>query len=150
MTTSDQYADILQKLCDSQPLAVLATVAGSEPYTSLVAVAFSHDLRNLYFATPRATRKWHNLLTNAKVSFLIDNRSNQVADFRQAAAATVIGTARELTGGDRQDGHHLYLVKHSHLDDFLAGSDCALFQVTVDKIYLVTRFQTVKKFDFST
>lgn len=52
MTTSDQYADILQKLFDSQPLAVFATVAGSGPYTSLVAVAFSLDLRNLYFAHP--------------------------------------------------------------------------------------------------
>jgi heme iron utilization protein len=149
MTTSDNFPDILRELCYNQPLAVLATTAGSAPYANLVAIAFALDLHHLFFATSRATRKWHNLSTNPQVSFLMDNRSNQVTDFSQAAAATILGTAKELTGVVREEGRNLYLAKHPHLGDFLAAPACALFQVTIEQIYLVTHFQEVMKFDFS-
>ena len=149
MTTSDSFPDILQDLCRNQPLAVLATTAGSAPYANLVAVAFALDLHHLFFATPRATRKWHNLSSNPEVSLLIDNRSNQVGDFSKAAAATILGSAQELTGVDREAGRKIYLAKHSHLTDFLAAPSCALFQVTIEQIYLVTHFQEVMRFDFS-
>ncbi len=149
MTTSDKLPDILQELCRNQPLAVLATAAGSAPYTNLVAVAFTMNLRHLFFATSRTTRKWHNLSSNPLVSFLMDNRSNEVADFSKATAATIVGSAKELIGVDREVGRNLYLTKHPHLSEFLAGPDCALFQVTIEQIYLVSRFQEVMKFDFS-
>ena len=97
MNNTAESNDILQKLCAGQPLAVLATDAGSRPYASLVAVTVTPDLRHLYFATLRATRKWANLAGNHHVSLLIDNRSNQVTDFSRAAAATVIGTAEEVS-----------------------------------------------------
>lgn len=149
MTTSDNIPDILQELCRKQPLAVLATAAGSAPYTNLVAVAFALDLHHLFFATARSTRKWHNLVSNPQVSLLMDNRSNQVADFSQAAAVTILGTAQELTGVICEEGRILYLAKHPHLSGFLAAPDCALFQVTIAQIYLVTHFQEVMQFDFS-
>lgn len=148
MTTSEKFPDILRELCHNQPLAVLTTAAGSAPYANLVAVVFALDLRHLFFATSRATRKWHNLSYNPQVSLLMDNRSNQVADFSHAAAATILGTAKELTGVDREVGQNLYLAKHPHLTDFIAAPDCAFFQVTIAQIYLVTRFQEVMHFDF--
>lgn len=141
--------DILKELCHRQPLAVLATAAGAAPYANLVAVVFSLDLRRLYFATSRATRKWQNLSDNPQVSLLLDNRSNQVADFTDAAAATVLGTAREMTGMDRTEGQNLYLAKHPHLAGFLAAPGCALFEVSIARIYLATHFQEVRQFDFS-
>lgn len=149
MATFNNFPDILKELCCNQPLAVLATAAGSAPYANLVAVAFALDLRHLFFATSRATRKWHNLSSNPQVSLLIDNRSNQVTDFSKAAAATILGTAKELTGAVREDGQNLYLAKHPHLTVFLAAPACALFQVTIAQIYLVTHFQEVMQFDFS-
>lgn len=148
MTTFDNFPDVLNELCGNQPLAVLATAAGSAPYANLVAVACTLDLRNLYFATSRATRKWRNLATNPQVSLLMDNRSNQAKDFSQAAAATLLGTAKELTGLKRQEGQDFYLAKHPHLSQFLATPDCVFFQVTVHHIYLVTQFQEVIQFDF--
>lgn len=148
MTTTN-FPDILKELCHGQPLAVLATVAGSVPYSNLVAVAFDLDLHHLFFATSRATRKWQNLSTNPQVSLLMDNRSNQVADFSKAAAATILGTAKELTGEDREKGENIYVAKHPHLTDFLAAPGCALFKVTIEQIYLVTNFQEVMQFDLS-
>ncbi|MBU1568653.1 MAG: pyridoxamine 5'-phosphate oxidase family protein [Proteobacteria bacterium] len=149
MNPSDNFPDILQELCCNQPLAVLATAAGSAPYANLVAVAFALNLHHLFFATSRDTRKWHNLSSNPQVSLLIDNRSNQVEDFSKAAAATIIGTVKELNEADREEGQKLYLAKHPHLTEFIAAPDCALFKVTIERIYLVTHFQKVMQFDFS-
>jgi heme iron utilization protein len=142
-------SEILRKLCVGQTLAALATDAGASPYASLVAVAVTPDLRRLYFATPRATRKCANLAGNRKVALLMDNRSNQVTDFSRAAAATILGTAEELTGAQREAGLVVYLDRHPHLAEFTDSPSCALFQVQIDRIYLVTRFQNVMEFHFS-
>jgi nitroimidazol reductase NimA-like FMN-containing flavoprotein (pyridoxamine 5'-phosphate oxidase superfamily) len=149
MNNTPEKTDILKELCTGQPLAVLATDAGSRPYASLVAVAVTTDLRHLYFATLRATRKWANLAGNHHVSLLIDNRSNQVTDFSRAAAATVIGTAEELSGAELESGLAIYLGRHPHLAEFTASPSCALFRVKIASIYLVTRFQNVMEFHFS-
>ncbi len=148
MKATAENNDILQELCTGQSLAVLATDAGGGPYANLVAIAVSRDLRQLYFATPRATRKWANLTGNNQVSLLIDNRSNQVADFSWAAAATILGTAEELAGTERKEGLDLYLARHPHLGEFTASPSCALFRVQIASIYLVTRFQNVMEFHF--
>ena len=149
MNNTAESNDILQKLCAGQPLAVLATDAGSRPYASLVAVTVTPDLRQLYFATLRATRKWANLARNHHVSLLIDNRSNQVTDFSRAAAATVIGTAEELSGAELETGLAIFLRRHPHLAEFTASPSCALFRVRISSIYLVTRFQNVMEFHFT-
>lgn len=146
--TVEQLA-IAQELCRSQPLAVLATNGGSHPYVNLVAVALTEDLRTLYFATPRATRKWTNLTRDPHVSLLMDNRSNQVADFRHAAAATLLGTALETDDAEREKGLAIYLRRHPHLADFATAPSCALFKMQVERIYLVTRFQNVMEFHFT-
>ena len=79
MNIPAEHLPILQELCHTQPLAALATDAGSHPYASLVAVAVTNNLRSLYFATPRATRKWANLTRNPQVSLLLDNQRSAVA-----------------------------------------------------------------------
>lgn len=149
MNNSAENNVILKELCAGQPLAVLATDAGKGPYTSLVAVATTPDLHQLYFATLRATRKWTNLAGNHHVSILIDNRSNQVTDFSRAAAATILGNAEELSGPELETGLTIFLKRHPHLAVFTASPSCALFGVQIASIYLVTRFQNVTEFHFS-
>lgn len=149
MNNSSEQHDILQRLCSDQPLAVLATDAGHAPYTSLVAVAVSPDLHQLYFATLRATRKWANLAANHQVSLLIDNRSNLPSDFSRAAAATLLGSAEEVRGAELETGLAIFLRRHPHLAEFTAAPGCALFRVQIASIYLVTHFQNVREFHFS-
>jgi hypothetical protein len=43
MNIPAEHLPILEELCRSQPLAALATDAGSKPYVSLVAVAVTDD-----------------------------------------------------------------------------------------------------------
>lgn len=148
MNDTAENREILQELCTGQPLAVLATNAGASPYASLVAVVITPDLRQLYFATPRATRKWANLAGNPQVALLIDNRSNQVTDFSRAAAATLLGVAEELQGDERKAGLVVYLARHPHLAEFVAAPSCAFLRVQIARIYLVTRFQQVVEYHF--
>jgi heme iron utilization protein len=133
----------LRKLFRSQPLAVLATQNQGQPYASLVAFASSDDLKSFYFATTRSTRKYAYLSGDSRVAVLVDNRSNKVSDFRWAMAATVTGTAAEVTRRERKSAMDRYLAKHPHLSDFVHSPTCALCKIRVQTFFVVTRFQSV-------
>ena len=136
---------IIRELLESQRLAVLSTQMSGRPYSNLIAFAASGDLKDIVFATPRASRKYSNLMAEPRVSLLIDNRSNQEADFGQASAVTVLGTAIEAIDSDREKYLRLYLHKHPYLKEFVTAPSCALIQVKVEKFIVVTRFQEVRE-----
>lgn len=143
MADQERLQDMIRSLLQTQPLAVLATQSQGQPYTNLMAFAATHDLKQVVFATNRATRKFANLLADPRVALLVDNRANNPADFTDAAAVTLLGRAWELQGRERQPYLELYLAKHPYLQEFVAAPACALLQVTVEKCILVTRFQEV-------
>ncbi len=143
MKETQQIKKILSGLFTSQKLAVLATHQKGQPYGSLVAFAAASDLKSLFFATTRATRKFANLKSDPRVSMVFDNRSNRVADFRKAVAATALGRAGEVRGKEREKLAGLYLAKHPHLKDFLNSPTCALVKMRVEVYYVVWRFQNV-------
>lgn len=149
MYHSNDLTNQLLDLFTTQPLAVLSTDSDSRPYTSLVAFASSSDLRRLFFATNRDTRKYANLRSNSRVALLVDNRTNRVEDFSSAVAVTVLGDSRELAGAERDDAEGLYLGKHPHLREFVSSPNCALVEVAVNSLYLVSRFQNVTEFHFN-
>jgi general stress protein 26 len=88
LSEESELEHFIRELFESQKLAVLGTQNEGQPYANLVAFAPSHDLKCLYFVTARATRKYANIEADARVTVLIDNRSNQDSDFSQAAAVT--------------------------------------------------------------
>ncbi len=133
----------LRDLFNSQRFGVLATLEQTHPYLNLVAFAEADDLRSIFFATTRATRKYSNLSSKSGVAMLVDNRSNEVADLRHAIAVTIIGTATELEGNEKLDGARLYLAKHPHMNEFLASPTTALIRLQVRTCYVVSRFQNV-------
>jgi nitroimidazol reductase NimA-like FMN-containing flavoprotein (pyridoxamine 5'-phosphate oxidase superfamily) len=133
----------LKKLLQSQPLAVLATQSRGQPYASLIAFASSDDLKSLYFATTRSTRKYANLSSDSRVAVLVDNRSNKASDFRWAMAATATGTAKEVDPDEKEGTLDLYLSKHPHLKEFVHSPTCALCEIRVQTFFVVTRFQHV-------
>lgn len=145
MTDTAGAKKIVQNLLNTQRLAVLSTQMSGRPYNNLIAFAASGDLKDIVFATPRASRKYANLMAEPRVSLLIDNRSNQEADFGQASAVTVLGTAIEAIDSDREKYLRLYLHKHPYLKEFVTAPSCALMQVKVEKFIVVTRFQEVRE-----
>jgi hypothetical protein len=99
----------------------------------------AENLEELYFATARTTRKFRNLSQDNRVSMLIDNRSNEISDFHHAMAVTVLGTAAELNGIQKEQVKKIYLSKHPYLTDFVSSGSCGLVLIQVEK-YVLVRF----------
>jgi nitroimidazol reductase NimA-like FMN-containing flavoprotein (pyridoxamine 5'-phosphate oxidase superfamily) len=143
LSAESELENLVRALFDSQRLAVLATQREGQPYANLIAFAASDDLKKVYFATGRATRKYANIEADARVTVLIDTRSNQDSDFSQAAAVTATGRAKEVVNSERNEVLAVYLAKHPMLEEFVQSPTCALLQVEVQTYYLVRRFQHV-------
>ncbi len=133
----------LRQLLDSRYVGVLATSKEDWPYANLVAFAVPDNIYEMIFATPRQSRKYENLAANPKVSMLMDDRSNNIEDLRDAVAATAIGTAVEAAGSERERCLVIYAARHPHLDDFARSASTAVFRITVEKYVMVSRFQNV-------
>jgi nitroimidazol reductase NimA-like FMN-containing flavoprotein (pyridoxamine 5'-phosphate oxidase superfamily) len=143
LSEESELEQLIRDLFASQKLAVLGTQNRGQPYANLIAFAASEDLTSLYFVTGRATRKYANIEADARVTVLIDNRSNQDSDFSQAAAVTATGAAQEVVGSKRDEVLAIYLAKHPMLEEFVRSPTCALLRVEVQTYYLVRRFQNV-------
>ena len=144
MTEDDlQLKKLLRELFRSQLFAALATQQLTRPYNNLVAFAATDDLKNIIFATRRATHKYSNLLANNNVSMLIDNRTNRDSDFRNAVAVTAVGSAEEVRESELEGLLSLYLIKHHNLEKFVHSPESALFKIKVKRYYAVRNFQEV-------
>jgi nitroimidazol reductase NimA-like FMN-containing flavoprotein (pyridoxamine 5'-phosphate oxidase superfamily) len=138
----------VRTLLASQRFAVLSTQEKDHPYMNLVAFAETGDLRTILLATTRATRKYANITAKSGVALLVDNRSNEVADIREAIAVTVIGTACEVSESLRERLGRVYLEKQPHMKEFLSSPSTALIKVDVESYILVSSFQEVVTLDF--
>lgn len=143
----DEIKEVLRDLFTQQALAVLATQASHGPYTTLVGFAATQDLKYIFFVTSRSTRKYAALKSNPEISMLIDSRTNQASDFRDAVAVTALGRAHEIDKEANKDIVALYLAKHPHLEDFVSSPTCAVIRLEVRKYTVVTRFQHVMTLD---
>jgi nitroimidazol reductase NimA-like FMN-containing flavoprotein (pyridoxamine 5'-phosphate oxidase superfamily) len=148
MSENERYVeDTIGALFGTQKLAVLSTHEAGQPYSSLVAFVATEDLKHLYFATARNTRKYRNLDIDPRVSMLMDSRSNTNSDIHTTIAVTVTGTAAEVQGQEKNEVEGLYLSRHPYLRDFIGAESCALMRVAVETYYLVSHFQEVTKLD---
>jgi hypothetical protein len=125
------------------PLGVLATCGPEGPHTSLVGIAFTEDLRAMFFVTTRSSRKFRNLMLTPAASVLVDDRRNKVTDFRDASAVSVVGITREVGERERERSTEIYLERHPYLRGFLSSPTTALLVMAVKGLSLVTRFQKV-------
>ena len=143
MAENAELTELLRDLFSSQLLAVLGTQSENGPYGNLVAFAATGDLKLLLFATLRSTRKYQNIADAPKAAMVIDNRSNQEADFNGAVAVTATGSVIEVPESERDALQKVYLAKHPQLHDFLESPACALLKVEVDHYHIVRLFQQV-------
>lgn len=139
----EEVRDRLRRLLHDQPLGVLATSGPDATHATLVAFAATDDLREIVFATSRATRKFEMLQRNPRAALLVDDRSNEVRDFRDASAATAHGLAAEVERSRLDELRGLYLARHPYLEDFVRAPSCALLSIAVATYDLVGNFQEV-------
>jgi len=149
MKKNEKFRERISELFCSQKLAALSTHSDGQPYTSLVAFFAAEDLRCLYFVTPRTTRKFANLKTDSRVALMVNNSSNQAADFHRAISVTAVGKAEEVDGSDKEPLLSQYLEKHPYLEDFVRSPTSALVRVSIGTYYLVRNFQNVLEMHIS-
>jgi general stress protein 26 len=143
MKTNEQFLKRLGELFRSQNLATLSTHHAGQPYASLVAFVASDDLNQIFFATPKTTRKYANIVADGRVAVMVNSSMNQASDFHRAISVTAVGKAKDVTGKDKKRILGQYLAKHPYLEDFVKSPTCALVQVSVDSYYMVKNFQNV-------
>lgn len=138
-----RHVEQVRSLLDAQRVGVLATHHGGQPYSSLVAIAASTDLKSVAFATRRRTRKFENLTADPRVSLMVDDRTNDISDLHRVTAITVLGRVEELSKTSPGRLMKRYLKRHPYMEDFVASRDCALLRIKVEKYVVVTRFEHV-------
>ena len=135
----------IDKVLDSQSIAVLGTSKNNEPYSSLVGFVITDDMRELVFATMRQRLKYENMVANPRVTLMIDDRNEQNNDFNETTSVTIIGTAEDVTSAERDKYASMLVERHPILTDFVSFPDCAIMRVKIDKIYVVSDFESVVK-----
>ena len=139
-------AECIQRLAEAEPFAVLCTQGGGQPYGSVVAFAFSQDLKTFVFATSIATRKYRLLCDCDRVALVIDNRGGFPDDLMKVSAVTVTGRARQLEPGpEHEQWSELLTRRHPYLKSFVDAASTALFRVDAVRFLHVTRFQEVRQ-----
>ncbi|MDZ7332787.1 MAG: pyridoxamine 5'-phosphate oxidase family protein [candidate division KSB1 bacterium] len=138
--------DRIRRLVSQQWFCVLCTQGEGQPYGSLIAYAFSDDLKQFFFTTPVATRKYKLLSQCRQVALVIDSRCQHQDDMTQVEAVTITGKATEIqSGSDYEQGIASLKHRHPYLADFLDSASTALFRIDVVRYFHVTRFQEVSQ-----
>ncbi len=144
--TAPHLVERIRRLVTNQPYGVLCTHGEDLAYGSLVAHAFSDDLRTAVFATPVATRKFRLLSEHDHVALVIDDRPEKQAKMMDVEAITATGKALKVAGGPDRDRYgRMLLVRHPQLKSFVASESSAIFRVEIIRFFHVSRFQEVQQ-----
>lgn len=147
MKSLNEIKSLIDNICRTQFFGVLATSLEDKPYTTLVAFALEEDLKRLFFATPRDTKKYTHLTANSSASFLIHNSSNVPEDITNAVGITISGRAIELSKETASLCVDHYLSKHPQMRDFTLSENTAFVSLEIERFDIVERFQNVTVID---
>lgn len=143
MNKTDRLKNIIKNISSEELFGVLATSADDAPYTNLIAFVLQDDLKKLFFATPRDTKKFKNITVNEKVSFHIQNTKNSLEDIGKAIGITITGKAAECSKKHFEEAIAVYLLKHPQMKKFIYSLNTAFISVDIERYDVVERFQNV-------
>ena len=126
----------MKALTKERSMCVLATIAGTKPYCSLMAYVADESCEEIYMVTHRKTQKYQNLSENPAVSLLIDTREE--APRTQTRALTVEGTFHRIKDGTKKIKVKETLLKiHPHLKNFCDHPDAELICIKINAFLLL-------------
>lgn len=143
MNKADRVRKVIRDVTAGELFGVLATERNGAPYTTLVAFVLQDDLKKLFFATPRDTKKFKHLTVNERISFLVHNSTNSPEDIGSAISITITGRASEHSKESSQEPVASYLGKHPQMKEFLHSPNTAFISVDIERYDMVERFQNV-------
>jgi len=137
----------IKSLVRNQHFFVLCTHGDISAYGSLIAYGYSEDLKELYFATPKKTKKYSFLKVSKQVAAVIDNRS-EGKGFKDLLAVTVKGRAEEVSKEDQvafKKARDLIITRHDYLQSFLLTKDTSFFCLKDIEYLFTIDFSTLYK-----
>lgn len=138
----------IRGLIRDQLYGVLCTQSNAQPYGSMVAFAFSDDLKYIVFGTPRNTNKYRFLTDCRNVAFVVNNMNRHADDLMKVEAVTATGRAIELPPGGADAGWaDLLLQRHMNLKAFITSTSTALFKIEISRFFYVSSFQEVLEWE---
>jgi nitroimidazol reductase NimA-like FMN-containing flavoprotein (pyridoxamine 5'-phosphate oxidase superfamily) len=139
-----KVADRIRRLVENQPYGVLCTQLDGQPYGSMVALAYTDDLRCAVFATQRATRKYRNLTEGDKVAIVANDLDQHPDELMKVVAFTATGRAAEVRDEEETSRWASLLARrHPHLQGFIESPSTAVFKVEIVRYFFVHSFQEV-------
>jgi len=142
----DEARETTQRLLRGQGVGVLCTQRAGEVHASLVCVVAADDLKSIVFVTPKATRKYENMLRDSRVALLVHDVACAEGRLCCAAAVTATGRAVEVRGDERAALATVYLARHEELRGFLESPDSALMRMSVDVYRVALNVKDVVEF----
>lgn len=135
-------ARVLRALVQERSVAALGTLAGNEPYVSMVPFAVAADGRCLIVHVSRLAAHTQNMLLNERVSVLVMEPERPSKAAQALARATIQGVARvarvEETG--YAEWRAAYLERFPSSAPMFDFGDFNLFLIEVTSARLVTGF----------
>lgn len=140
--------DVIRRLLDEQPFAVLATQGKGVTNASLISFAKTDDLKHIVFATPINSSKFDLIDGDENISILVDDRSQQQDSINQISALTITGKARILRDKiEITKWAGLLTGKYPNLTAFVTAPTTAVVLVEVVRFLYVSKFQEVQEYD---
>jgi len=126
----------MKALAREKKSCVLATIADSKPYCSLMAYVTNMTCSEIYMVTHRQTQKYQNLIANPAVSLMIDTRDTSP---RYAARAmTVEGVFHKITDPAKEKRVRRKLLSaHPYLNEFMGHPEAEVFQIKIKSFLLL-------------
>lgn len=143
MNKIDRLRNTIKNITSKELFGVFATSVNDVPYTTLIAFVLQDDLKKLFFATPRDTKKFKDLRINEKVSFHVQNSNNSPEDISSAVGITITGKASECLKNKSEEAIISYLLKHPQMEEFIYSLNIAFISVEIEKYNVVEKFQNV-------
>jgi uncharacterized pyridoxamine 5'-phosphate oxidase family protein len=143
MNKINRLKNTIRNITSEELFGILATSVNDVPYTNLIAFVLQDDLKKLFFATPRDTKKFKNIIANKKISFHVHNSKNSYEDTGNAIGITITGRAFEYSKENSEKVKDLYLLKHPQMKEFFYAINIAFISVDIERYDVVEKFQNV-------
>jgi nitroimidazol reductase NimA-like FMN-containing flavoprotein (pyridoxamine 5'-phosphate oxidase superfamily) len=131
-----EFTDRIRSLVTSRHVCVLATVDNDRPYCSLMNYVTDKTGREFYMATLRDTNKYRNLLSNPRVSLLVDSRETTPSS--SSWALTVEGIFEPLSDATKRNWALARLIaQNPSLNEFVSRPDIDVVRIRARSFLLL-------------
>jgi len=128
----------LKSILHENSLCVLCTEADGKPYCSLMTYLLMEDLSVLYLVSTRESRKYQNLLTNPRVSVLVDTRQKLgTSATEKIISITFEGLFQPLANSEAQNIKANLVKDHGELTEIFNHPDSVVFAIKLKSFLLL-------------